>query len=95
MDDLCKMSSTLSKSALFPVPRDWDASKSELVSLREFYSQTLRVQSATFQTILDVLEKRDFDTPLDPSNLWLTDDLYRALDKLRFALSPQDCAELK
>ncbi|KAH6886915.1 hypothetical protein B0T10DRAFT_490488 [Thelonectria olida] len=95
MDDLCEMSSTLSKSALFPVPRNWDASKSELASLREFYSQTLRVRNASFQTILDVLEKRDFDAPLDPSNLWLTDDLYRALDKLRFELSPQDCAELK
>jgi hypothetical protein len=89
------MSSTLSKSALFPVPRDWDASKSELASLREFYSQTLGVRSATFETILDVLEKREFDAPLDPSNLWPTDDLYRALDKLRHELSPQDSAELK
>ncbi|KAF4982147.1 hypothetical protein FZEAL_2170 [Fusarium zealandicum] len=95
IDDLCEISSTLGKSALFPVPRDWDASKSELVSLREFYSQTLLIQNATYQTVLDVLEKRDFDGSLDPSDLWLTDDLYRALDKLRLQLSPQDCAHLK
>ncbi|KAM5354558.1 hypothetical protein ACJ41O_001205 [Fusarium nematophilum] len=95
MDDLCEMSSTLSKSALFPVPRDWDASKSELASLREFYSQTLGVQNATFRTILDVLENPDFDAPLVPSSLWLTEDLYRVLDKLRLELSPQDSAELK
>ncbi|KAF4467493.1 hypothetical protein FALBO_5630 [Fusarium albosuccineum] len=95
MDDLCEMSSTLSKSALFPVPKDWDASKSELASLREFYSVTLGVRNASFRTVLEVLEKRDFDAPLDPSDLWLTDDLYRALDKLRHELSPEDCAELK
>ncbi|KAM0437910.1 hypothetical protein ACHAPT_002275 [Fusarium lateritium] len=95
MDDLCDMSSTLSKSALFPVLKDWDASKSELVSLREFYSQTLGVQNATYRTVLDVLEKREFDAPLDPSDLWLTDDFYRALDKLRLELSPQESAELK
>ncbi|RSL83280.1 hypothetical protein CEP51_004600 [Fusarium floridanum] len=95
MDDLCDMSSTLSKSALFPVAEDWDASKSELASLRDFYSHTLEVQSASFRTILGVLERREFDAPLDPSDLWLTDDFYRALDKLRRKLSPQDAAEIR
>ncbi|KAF7548426.1 hypothetical protein G7046_g8680 [Stylonectria norvegica] len=95
IDDLCETSSTLSKSALFPVPRDWDASKSELVSLREFHTQTLLVQNATYQTILDVLEKHDFDASLAPSDLWLTNDLYRGLDKLRMQLSPEDSARLR
>lgn len=95
MDDLCDMSSTLSKSALFPVPQDWDASKSELASLRDFYSQMLGVKNATYRTILDVLENREFDAPLDPSDLWLTDDFYRALDKLRRKLSPHDSAKLR
>ncbi|KAF5022868.1 hypothetical protein F66182_5101 [Fusarium sp. NRRL 66182] len=95
IDDLCEISSTLSKSPLFPVPKDWDASKSELVSLREFYSQTLGLRNATFRTVLDVLEKREFDAELDPADLWLTDELYRALDKMRLELGPQDSAELK
>ncbi|KAF5566053.1 hypothetical protein FPHYL_3966 [Fusarium phyllophilum] len=95
LEDTCEISSTLSKSPVFPVPSDWDASKSELVSLREFYTQTLRLQNASYRTILDVLEKRDFDAELDPADLWLTDELYRALDKMRLDLSPDDAADLK
>ncbi|EGU77126.1 hypothetical protein FOXB_12351 [Fusarium oxysporum f. sp. conglutinans Fo5176] len=95
LEDTCEISSTLSKSPVFPVPSDWDASKSELVSLREFYTQTLRLQNASYRTIVDVLEKRDFDAELDPADLWLTDELYRALDKMRLDLSPDDAADLK
>ncbi|KAF5641071.1 uncharacterized protein FTJAE_4253 [Fusarium tjaetaba] len=95
LEDTCEISSTLSKSPVFPVPSDWDASKSELVSLREFYTQTLRLQNASYKTIVDVLEKRDFDAELDPADLWLTDELYRALDKMRLDLSPDDAADLK
>ncbi|KAF5657399.1 hypothetical protein FCIRC_13277 [Fusarium circinatum] len=95
LEDTCEISSTLSKSPVFPVPSDWDASKSELVSLREFYTQTLRLQNASYRTIVDVLEKRDFDAELDPADLWLTDELYRALDKMRVDLSPDDAADLK
>ncbi|KAJ4262928.1 hypothetical protein NW762_006541 [Fusarium torreyae] len=95
LDDLGEICSTLSKSALFPVARDWDASKSELVSLREFYTQTLHIENATFRTVLGVLERRDFDAELDPADLWLTDELYRALDKMRHELSFQEAAELR
>jgi hypothetical protein len=80
---------------VFPVPEDWDASKSELASLREFYVQTLKLEKASYRTIVDVLEKRDFDAVLDPADLWLTDELYRALEKMRFDLSPNDAADLK
>ncbi|KAG8676294.1 hypothetical protein FPOAC2_02388 [Fusarium poae] len=95
LDDSCEISSTLSKSPVFPVPEDWDASKSELASLREFYTQTLKLEKASYRTIVDVLEKRDFDAVLDPADLWLTDELYRALDKMRMDLSPNDAADLK
>ncbi|KAF4341444.1 hypothetical protein FBEOM_4605 [Fusarium beomiforme] len=95
LEDTCEISSTLSKSPVFPVPSDWDASKSELVSLREFYTQTLRLENASYRTIVGVLEKRDFDAELDPADLWLTDELYRALDKMRLDLSPDDAADLK
>ena len=95
LDDSCEIASTLSKSPVFPVPEDWDASKSELASLREFYVQTLKLEKASYRTIVDVLEKRDFDAVLDPADLWLTDELYRALEKMRFDLSPNDAADLK
>ncbi|KAM0208436.1 hypothetical protein ACHAPA_003587 [Fusarium lateritium] len=95
LDDMCEIASTLSKSPVFPVPSDWDASKSELVSLREFYTQTLHLENASYRTIVDVLDKRDFDAELDPADLWLTDELYRALDKMRHELTPEEAADLR
>jgi hypothetical protein len=44
---------------------------------------------------VDVLDKRDFDAELDPADLWLTDELYRALDKMRHELTPEEAADLK
>ncbi|KAM5341563.1 hypothetical protein ACJ41O_014594 [Fusarium nematophilum] len=83
-----------SKSALLPVQEDWEASNSEIAELKEFYSNTLGIETGSYRTVLDELgqsrgqgQQRAF--------LARAAELYRALDELRPQLSAEDAADLR